>query len=151
MSKVYIPTQAAGALIWYMADNVPRFLLIQSRTGNHWAFPKGHVDAGESLIDCAIREVREEVGIDIANVMVSSYIITDTYHYPSWNHDGEHILKSVAYFPCPFDNKPDVSRQFLEVKEYRWCTPDEALELITHPHTRDMLAHFLEVYPVSRV
>ena len=47
-------------------------ILLGKRKGSHgegyWAFPGGHLDFGESLFDCALREVSEEVGIKIKNL-----------------------------------------------------------------------------------
>jgi 8-oxo-dGTP pyrophosphatase MutT (NUDIX family) len=39
-----------------------------------WVFPGGHLDKNESLLDCLLREIKEEVGIDI-NHQGSSFVI----------------------------------------------------------------------------
>jgi len=42
-------------------------VLVQNRTRKYpgWSFPGGHVERGESIYDCAVREVKEETGLDI--------------------------------------------------------------------------------------
>ncbi len=46
--------------------------LFAKRKGSHgegeYAFPGGHLEFGESFADCAIRETREEAGIEISNI-----------------------------------------------------------------------------------
>lgn len=51
----------AGLLIRHRG----RILLIKQRTGGHYSIPKGAVKRGESLLDAAIRETREETGLNI--------------------------------------------------------------------------------------
>jgi 8-oxo-dGTP pyrophosphatase MutT (NUDIX family) len=41
-----------------------QFLIISSKSDGHWGFPKGHVEEGESVEKTAIREVKEETGLD---------------------------------------------------------------------------------------
>ena len=41
-----------------------KVLLIQQTKG-HWGFPKGHMEAGETEIETAIREVKEETNLDV--------------------------------------------------------------------------------------
>lgn len=52
------PTPGAGGVV---LDGAGRVLLVRYRSGA-WAFPKGHVEAGETLEQTAVREVREETG-----------------------------------------------------------------------------------------
>ena len=40
-------------------------LLIRHKNGGHWAFPKGHVEKKETEEDTALREIREETGLEV--------------------------------------------------------------------------------------
>ena len=54
--------KSCGAICYTREEGAPRVLVICHRYGGHWAFPKGHVEAGESEEETAMREVREETG-----------------------------------------------------------------------------------------
>ena len=51
-------------------------VLVQNRTGRWpgWSFPGGKVDPHESFHDCAVREVKEETGLDITNLTFSGIV-----------------------------------------------------------------------------
>jgi 8-oxo-dGTP pyrophosphatase MutT (NUDIX family) len=51
--------QSAGGLV--VRDS--SILLISTRRGRRWQLPKGHIEAGESSEQAAVREVREETGV----------------------------------------------------------------------------------------
>jgi diadenosine hexaphosphate hydrolase (ATP-forming) len=61
-SPVPTPTPGAGGVV---VDGAGRVLLVRYRSGA-WAFPKGHVEPGETLEQTAVREVREETGVAAA-------------------------------------------------------------------------------------
>ena len=45
-------------------------VLVQNRKRKYpgWSFPGGHIERGESVYDCAVREVKEETGLDVSNL-----------------------------------------------------------------------------------
>jgi diadenosine hexaphosphate hydrolase (ATP-forming) len=54
--------EGAGGVV---INHAGRVLLLQHRNGT-WVFPKGHIEAGESKVDAAVREVEEEAGVQAA-------------------------------------------------------------------------------------
>ena len=48
--------KSCGAICYTREEGAPRVLVICHRYGGHWAFPKGHVEAGESEEETAMRE-----------------------------------------------------------------------------------------------
>jgi 8-oxo-dGTP pyrophosphatase MutT (NUDIX family) len=58
------PTHAGGVVVKPGSDG-PRFLLVRARRNpSQWVFPKGHIEPGETLEETAVREVREEAGVE---------------------------------------------------------------------------------------
>src|SRR3989339_363546 len=77
--------------IGVMIQNNKGQVLMGLRKGSHgageWAFPGGHLEFGETIFETAIRETREEVGLEINEIELISvademrYIETDGKHY----------------------------------------------------------------------
>jgi 8-oxo-dGTP diphosphatase len=105
-------------------------LLVRStRTRDLWAFPGGKSEPGETPEQTAIREVREEVGIDIE--------ITGAL--------GRYVLPSGYLIAC-FVAKagtPDLTVDSGEILEARWCTPAEGLNLTLVSTVRDAIEKFM--------
>lgn len=53
--------RSAGFILYTWRDGVAHYLLLDY--GKHWDFPKGHVEPGESDVQAALRELKEETGL----------------------------------------------------------------------------------------
>jgi 8-oxo-dGTP pyrophosphatase MutT (NUDIX family) len=97
------------------------------------ALPKGHVDPGETPVEAAEREVREETGI-IAEFV--SELGETRYWY---RRDGRTIGKSVSFFLFSHLGG-DTADHDDEVEEVRWIGLEQALEELSHEAEREMVS-----------
>src|SRR5438270_11210901 len=96
------------------------------------ALPKGHVDPGETPIEAAEREVREETGILARPV---SELGESRYWY---RRDGRTINKRVSFFL--FESiGGDTADHDDEVEEVRWIDLVEAQSALSHAAEREMV------------
>jgi 8-oxo-dGTP pyrophosphatase MutT (NUDIX family) len=96
------------------------------------ALPKGHVDPGETTIEAAARELREETGIvgePVCELGESRYW---------YRRDGRTIGKSVAFFLFSFV-EGDTADHDDEVEEVRWIGLQEARTALSHAAEREIV------------
>lgn len=115
--------------------DTPLFLTIQNREGGHWDFPKGHPEPGETPEQAALRELREETGVESCErIPHLSYDVT----YQFRGDNGEMITKRVDFFlgRC---SSPELSLQESEVKDARWLPFVECYQQLTFSSARKLL------------
>jgi len=110
-------------------------LLIHHNAG-HWDFPKGHMEEGETEIETAIREVKEETNIDVE--------VNEKYRYSTTYSPKEDVIKEVIYFLARniSDNK---QAQLEEVSEVKWFGMEEAIDKITYDNSRNILIQLKKI------
>lgn len=107
---------AAGGIV---TDSAGRTLMI-FRNGR-WDLPKGKREAGESLEECAVREVHEECGI---SGHTCGSLVGTTWHLYVMN--GEMILKDTYWFSMCYNGPDGLTPQTEEgISLARWCTEEE--------------------------
>ena len=98
---------------------------------NYWAFMKGHVEEGESWIEAAIREFKEETGLPLTDIRKDSLISLGTVQQNS----GKVAIAFGLHYPNIDPNTcfSNVIEDGVtpEIDSYRWI-PYDKLENVTH-------------------
>ena len=113
--------EAAGGMIF----NDENKLLLIFRKGM-WDMPKGKLDEGESIEECALREVTEETGLFTLTI---EHKLQTTYH--TYFIGKELILKPSHWFKMKFTGNEKLTPQMEEdITEIKWVTEEEAMQLL---------------------
>jgi len=103
-----------------------------------WSLPKGHIEAGESPEQAAVREVQEETGIE--SEIYKSLGVIDFWFMAG----GKRIHKTVHHFL--FKEKGGrISPQVSEVDDVRWFPLDEIIERLAYPDEKKLIARSKEL------
>jgi 8-oxo-dGTP pyrophosphatase MutT (NUDIX family) len=101
-----------------------------------WQLPKGIVDPGESPEVTAVREVREEAGIEAERIAL---IETIEYWYRSVRNGQPVRYHKYVHFYLLEYRSGDVSDHDHEVEESRWVSFEEAVELLEFKSEREVV------------
>lgn len=128
---------AAGGLVF----NERNELLLIKRQGK-WDLPKGKVDAGETVEEAGLREVKEECNID---GLTLGELVHTSHH--TYFLDGKRVLKTTHWYKMTATNYKRMKPQLEEnITELEWVDPEklDIGELDTYNSIRDLLRKFLE-------
>lgn len=122
--------------------NAEGLILLIRRTDNgNLALPGGGMDLGESITEAAVREVKEETGIDV-EVTGLVGIYTNPGHLIEYTSDGEVRQEfSVVFTARPIGGSPRTSGESSEVV---WIEPADVAGLQMHPSMRQRIEHFAQ-------
>ncbi len=114
--KKFTLVKAAGGIVYNDKKDI---LFIFRR--NKWDLPKGKLDPGESLEQCAVREVEEETGL--RNVKLDKHLV-NTYH--TYEENGKSILKeSWWYILHAPGHQPLVPQTAEQITGICWVNPEQ--------------------------
>jgi 8-oxo-dGTP diphosphatase len=122
---------AAGGVVWRpAAGGGVETVVVHRPRYDDWSLPKGKLDAGENALAAAVREVREETGLDVVagrrSVRTRYAVAEGAKHVDYW------LVQAVGTDE-PFEPND-------EVDELRWLPVPDAAALVTHEHDRTVLA-----------
>lgn len=159
-----IDDKSLGAILIACNLSDPQVLMIAQKSSSGgpptWCFAKGHPDEGESDIEAAIREVREETGIDVHATIVPDVFIEQAYTFVSRLHNDrwqKHTSypdeskrptsishKLVRYYLAVMVEPALYNVQETEVAGAEWVSISEALSRISPAEGVDQFKTFFE-------
>jgi 8-oxo-dGTP pyrophosphatase MutT (NUDIX family) len=135
-SRVRTATAAGGVVVRGSGDDL-EVVLAGRDSDRTWVFPKGTPDKGETIEETALREVREETGLEVSIVRPIG-VLDYWFAVP-----GERVHKFVHFFLMR-PQGGDTSRHDHEYDEVRWVPASEARRLLSYDTYREMLDRAIE-------
>ena len=138
----YRRDKSAGVIVFNRSDTGCRFLLLLSRLTKRplWEFPKGGVDAGETLAEAALRELQEETGLAAEDIrLIPDWEHREEYRFTSGKGDGRTLVrKEVTYFLAE-SMSTEVRLSAHEASQFAWLSLDDAVRKLKYKARREML------------
>ena len=129
---------SCGAIVFN--ENTEKILLVKMHNGN-WGFPKGHIEKDETKEETAIREVLEETNV---RIKIIPNFEREIKYIPN-----EKTIKKVTIF-MGITQDEEVSIDTFEIEDFKWCTYEEALKLVTYKLQKDVLENARKVFIKSK-
>lgn len=125
---------AGGVIYRRLPDNALRFLLIKD-SYDKWGLPKGHLEEGETPAEAALRETREEVGLQDLRLVGPIRIIDWRFRA----RGGRLIHKFCHFFLLESPADDPVPQIDEGITACRWCSLEEALTDLSYDNARGVL------------
>lgn len=122
-------TSAGGIILREIDGQIKIALAQRASMPATWVLPKGHVEAGETLEQTALREIYEETGL--TSIQLIAYL--GTIPRESTKSNGDIVHKTIhfylAYALQASQETPPTDHSFTDVS---WFTPHQTLDLLPY-------------------
>ncbi len=122
----------------------PELSFLLMRHPDRWDLPKGHVDEGETELQCAQREMEEETGIPPGAVRIDENFRFSEVYYPVYQrYPGEKIEKTLIIFlgwleaPQPITHTEHTGHEWI-----RWSPPHDIQQNTINPLLAEVEKYF---------
>jgi 8-oxo-dGTP pyrophosphatase MutT (NUDIX family) len=131
---------SAGGVVWRRGEEGLEVLLCGRSAEKMWSLPKGTPEPGETLEQTALREVREETGVEVEQ----EGQVGEIKYWFSRPQEGVRYYKTVRhYLMRPIGGDPSFHDH--EFDEVRWFPVEEALRLLTYQNEVRILRQALDL------
>ena len=125
--------KSCGAVVFTRENGEIRYVLVEQRSGQY-SFPKGHVEAGETEEQTALREIWEETGL--RPVILPGFLEGETYEI----RKKPGTIKDVVYFLVEYADQ-DFNPSETDAVAVRSFSFEEALEKLPSESRKRVLRH----------
>lgn len=122
---------SCGTISYTIINGEPRYVLVREPRTNYYGFPKGHIEAGESEIETAIRETWEEASINVD--IVEGFRWENKFRLKSGG------LKKVIYFLASYEGQSPSRNPEFERLDVMSLPFEKAYALLEYAETKKML------------
>ena len=115
--------KSCGGIIFYKTKQNTKILLVKNNNGRYWSFPKGHIEDGETEQETAIREIKEETGLDVT-------LVNNFREISEYCPFGK-IRKRVVFFLArAFTDNVKIQEE--EIDSYIWVDLQQARKMCSY-------------------
>ena len=93
--------KSCGAVVFTRESGEVKYVIVREKEG-FCSFPKGHMEAGETEHETALREIREETGLSVR--FVDGFRTEDSH--PHIREGRPDVMKQIVYFLAEYENQP---------------------------------------------
>ena len=126
---------SCGILLFRKYKGRKQFLLMKH--ARRWDLPKGHVDPGETTLECAMREFEEETGIDRNDIKLrKDFLFEEYYEVKNWKGRGVNVIKRLVIFLAKLNKGVSgkiVPTEHLDYQWVDWNPPHDIQEKTINP------------------
>lgn len=123
--------KSCGAVVYTVNNGEIQYLLVQQLNGNY-GFPKGHVEANETEIETATREIKEETNLNV--IFIDGFRESNIYDLPKQTNTKKEVVYFLAYYE---------GQRYIYQKEELisiWLVNYErAMKMLTYPAQQNIL------------
>lgn len=131
---------SAGGVVFRRVDGALEVLICGRNADRLWALPKGTPEPGETIEQTALREVREETGVEVE----AEGIVGDIKYWFSRPNEGVRYFKTVRhYLMRPIGGDPTLHDH--EFDDVRWFDAQEALRILTYQNEARILRQAIDL------
>ena len=130
--------KSCGAVVFRNKNDNIQVLLIRHLNGGHWAFPKGHVEKGETEEQTALREVLEETGLAVE--------LDNRYRQVVSYSPKKDVVKNVVYFVATASSDAATVAQEEEISQIVWVDMHKAADYVSFDNDKKVLLGAIEHY-----
>ena len=130
---------SSGGVVFRRTENGYEFVAVQRARHGDWSLPKGHIEKGESKEEAAIREVKEETGIE-ARIVGDLQEVVYFYRRPK-----EGLTRKSVYYYLMEAVTDELGGPNWEVSEARWVPMSEAERLLSYANDKETIRVALKV------
>ncbi len=125
---------SAGGAVYRKSKSKLEFLVVQHSSHHRWVLPKGWIDSGETKEQTAVREVKEEAGVEVE---LGKYLGETTIFYT--NPEKEKVRKTSHFFLMKHEKGDPAKDHGWEIEDTTWLLAEEAIKKLDYSGEKKMV------------